>query len=250
MFIKFKNPVVNMFKVFSISFFMCIYNIVSAQSLYNQQLWTDFNFSSFVSKRTAFVGSFAYRTELNNLKWSQFMIRPSVKYSVSSNWKILGGVAFYDKFSQYEDFENEIRFYQGTINILPLTNLFWFKNYLRLEERFSPNNSWDFTLRIRNRLTVDVNLVNNVKRKISIPLSGEVFFDIEETSSNILESNRVRFFTGINYRYYDKWDLKLLYAIQGNKKSEEQFNQTDVIYRVRLYFYIRKSAYYTKRRKN
>lgn len=189
------------------------------------------------------VGTLGYRKKIDDVQWAQLMIRPGIKYSMTSNWKLVGGTAYYDRL----DAENELRFYQGTINTWPLTQFVWIKNYFRVEERFSPNNDWEFLFRVRNRVTIELNVVHHVKKKITIPVSIEGFLSFGETASTSVERNRLRFFTGIDYKHYDKWNVKLLYAIQGNSENEEYFSKTDIIYRVRFYFYLKKSSYYRKK---
>lgn len=231
--------------VFLVSFYQS-----PSQESYNEHLWVDVNYSSFISPKTALIGDIGFRYQFDQPSWSQFILRPGIKYSLSSNWKLLGGIGYFDKFTESQDNDTELRFYQGALAKLSFSRSFSVENYFRLEERFLTNNAFLFSFRLRNQVTVEYNLVNKVQRKISIPLSGEAFFDLDEITSDSFQRGRLRFYTGIDYRYYDRWRIVALYNFQGNKGgNEDDFSRTEVMYRVRFYVYLKRSSSFINKHK-
>jgi hypothetical protein len=230
-------------KIIFLVFCLAIFSNTRAQNSYNDQLWLDVNYSSFISPKSTLVGDLGFRHQFDQPNWNQLILRPGIKYSLSSNWKLLGGIGYFDKFNQSQDDDTELRFYQGVLFKLPFSKSFAVENYFRLEERFFTNDAFIYSFRLRNQVTVEYNLVNKVQRKISIPLSCEAFFDLDEITAESFQRSRLRFYTGIDYRYYDRWRVVALYNFQGNKgDSNDNFSRTEVMYRIRFYIYFRKSS--------
>ena len=115
-----------------------------------------------------------------------------------------------------------------------------------MEERFFTNDSGSFSFRLRNQFTTELNIVNKIDWKLRIPISLEAFYEFDNISSDFFERSRLRFFTGLDYHHKDKWRIEALYNFQGNQKGATDTNQTDVMYRLRFYIYLRKSSHFKK----
>lgn len=231
--------------IYSFLFLLCV--DTSAQNEYNKQLWFDINTSYFISKKKNFISDIGYRNQSTEEPWSQVVLRPGFKYTMSSHWKLAGGIGYFNKFTNDENIEKELRIYQGLIYTTSFYRRFTFVNYLRVEERFIqlPEEGNYASLRFRYQLTIDINLIKKVSQTLSIPLSAEVFTNFDNINSSLFAHERSRFFTGVEYKSYDNWKLSLLLNVQGNKESSETtFAPSDVFLRVRLLWYIKESSSY------
>ena len=220
--------------------------ITKGQEDYNSQVWTDFNYMSFVGFRTALFGDVGYRVQINSPNWSQIVIRPGIQFNKSSTWNFTGGVGCFHKFIDNTSFDNEIRPFQGVKTNMPFFKRFHFQNYFRIEQRFFIDNNVPISLRLRNQFKVSLILFNKGGQQLSIPFSGEWFFDSASEDVETLSQARQRYFTGIDYRSKN-WRLTGLFNFQGQRESFlSSLNRTDVMYRIRFYYYFKFSSSFSK----
>lgn len=209
----------------------------------NKQIWSDVNYRSFIGLKTFILGDVNFRKQLNNPKWNQIILRPQIQHNINSKWGLLAGVGYFNTFYPNVNFTDEIRVFQGVKINLPLNRFIEARNYFRFEQRFF-NNDENPSLRIRNQLRVNLIVYEKGTRRISIPVSGEFFFD--SSDSETINRSRARFFSGIDYRH-KKYRVAILYNLQGLDNYLEQIsNPSEVMYRVRFYYYFKQSSYFTK----
>ena len=232
---------------FILAVFITLSLSLKAQEDYNTQIWTDFNYMSFIGGKTAVFGDVGYRHQLNDPNWHQIIVRPSIQYNRTSMWNFIGGIGYFHKVYNGDSFDKELRPFQGVKTNLPIFRRFHFRNYFRIEERFFLNSETQFSFRLRNQFRVNVILFNKHGRMLAIPLAGEWFFDRLGDDIETLERSRERYFVGVDYRRVE-WRVKLLFNVQGNRTSpSESLVRSDVMFRVRFFYYFKPSSDFKKK---
>ena len=230
------------------SVFLIFYSsFVLGQVSFDNQMWVDGNYSFFVNGKTSLIGDIGYRYECGELEWYQFIFRPGVKYTFSSNWKLNCGVGYFDRIFEGESFDRELRFYQGVETNIVATQKVLLKNYFRVEQRLFSGDVISSSFRTRNQITLSYKLVNKVKYQLLIPASVELFFDFFTITKAQYEGFRQRYFTGVEFKSKDNWKVQAVVNSQFNYVTDKPlFSQRESMYRLRFYVYLRKSSYYSK----
>jgi hypothetical protein len=125
-----------------------------SENVVSPQLWVDYNPSWRVTSRFEIYGDLGARTELESGGWWRFVVRPSVRYQLHRDVRVMGGLGNFITVNDVIADRWEIRPWQGV-------NLTWprapihFEHFLRFEEQFDFNTqTWESqnSLRARYRL--------------------------------------------------------------------------------------------------
>ena len=228
---------------------ICSIRTVSAQEQESFQFWSDINGSYFFSKKTSLVGDIGFRLYNSHPKWRQWIIRPGIKHSVNSHWKLATGFGYFRRHFISESVVKELRLYQGVVYVTSFYKWLDIQNYFRLEERFYNLSTSSFEFRLRNQLQVKFNIVSKLDKKIYIPLSAEILGSVSENTTDIVSWESFRFYSGLGYLRPGKWKIEL----QGQYQSTglQLFEIPDVAkeYMFRLRFYIYFKSSYAKDKK-
>jgi hypothetical protein len=118
------------------------------------QLWMDYDPSVQVSPRVRLFGDFGARTELESGGWWRIVARPSVRYDISDQTWIGGGIGNFYTLNDVIADRWEIRPWQGVEIAWPKWR-FPIRHYIRLEERFDFNTAtWGSKNSLRGRYAV------------------------------------------------------------------------------------------------
>ena len=118
------------------------------------QLWVDYNPSWRVTPDLEIYGDIGARTELGSGGWWRFVVRPSLRYQLSRDWRLSGGMGSFYTWNDVIADKWELRPWQGVAVVWPRAPL-PVEHFLRLEEQFEFNTrTWESlnALRVRYRL--------------------------------------------------------------------------------------------------
>ena len=161
--------------------------------------------------------------------------RPSLRYQLSNNWEVHGGVGFFYTFIASAGNQFEVRPWQGVRLGWPSIWRLQIKSYLRVEERIIwDTETWDSDFHVRLRLLVGTAVPLNAAASTYIPISIEGFGDLSGDAMVDNYRNRGRFYVGLGHKF-GTWAVEGDLILQTSRStSEEDFNLSNTILRLRL----------------
>ena len=202
----------------------------------SDEVWVDYNLNYILNKKVAIFGDVGYRFATNR---DVVLIRPSVKYTFSNSFIVMGGLGNFYAFNLPSSEKiYEFRPWQGVRVIWPQKSSFFsLKHFVRFEQQFVYNNliKDDFIgiLRIRYQIGTEIDIWSNPSGTfgISIPLEYEIFHSFGDSNYFI---QRDRIIGGIVFEFRKGWKLELNYTIQRAGEGYADLSPDIGIYRIRL----------------
>jgi hypothetical protein len=190
---------------------------------------------------------FNYSTLLGSPKWNSFEYAPSVEYALTQNLDFVGGVTL-SYTLQTDDYNTfEVRPMLGSRLHLTPNRRVLLRTYLRVEQRNFKNletNEWDKTMRPRLRLEslIPINRKTYFENKLWYGIADVEWFMTVDKDVNERYANRFRMRFGAGYRMNYNFRFEFIYMIQqARDKTEEDFVNTDNVFRFRCKHYLRKT---------
>ena len=200
------------------------------------QLWLSFQHQRKVGERSSVFGTLGYEelmsTERFFGEWTKLYVNGGASYDLGKRFRIAGGVGFYYTYQPETHDLFEFRLWQegtafwpdspGAVRRLVLTHR------LRLEERITESDGWDFAMRLRYRLDtkIPLNKYTLEPGAFYIPLAVEFFADlIDEVPEFFAKRNRASI--GLGYVMNKNWTLDLRFHRQRSRSTiEEDFTRS------------------------
>lgn len=200
------------------------------------EIWTDYNHSSYVGKKTIVFGDVGYRfTNIGDI----FLIRPSIKYTFKNGSQIMGGLGYFIGLDDVDTdiFSYELRPWQGYKYAWPRSSLIALKHFVRLEESFQKDLSLDsfnktsFRFRYQIGTTIDIWYSDDFSKELSIPIEYELFYSFKNDNNYV---SRDRFIGGLSFVFGKVWSLEFNYIFQRDGVDYGGLNRRSNIYRFRF----------------
>ncbi len=209
--------------------------LLQAQSSTTQQLWLDLLPRFRVNDRLEYFGDVGIRIDFSEPTQNSVLVRPSVRYQLSSSWEVHGGVGFFYTVVESAPNELELRPWQGIRLNWPSIRRFHLKHYVRLEERIVwETDTWDSDLTLRLRYELGTAVPLNASSSTYLPLAAEVFANIGESSVEAFR-NRGRLYLGLGQRLGRMWAVEVQLILQSSRStSDDSLTLSDEILRVRF----------------
>lgn len=205
----------------------------NTNELINHQIWIDFYPHYFRTEKLEYYGDTGYRTILGEQSWSRVYMRPSVRYHISKNWELQGGVGVFYIFNTNAIDQFEVRPWQGIQFNGPRFKRISFKNVIKLEERWSYlTDTWnaDFEFRLRYKLSGSIGL----RDKWAIPFYGEAFLPLTGKVEELFQ-NQGRAGVGLSYKASKDWKFAFIMNWQRSKAGQNQeVNVSDYAYQLKI----------------
>jgi hypothetical protein len=208
----------------------------------NNMLWTDFFFQYTISNHFRFLFHTNYKHLLNNGKWDQYMIRPTLVYMMNDYIYFQGGIQFlYTDAGDLNKFE--IRPWQGMNIFFPRIGKIYINHFLRIEERFFYQNVGEkeaSSLRGRYAILTFIPLNHSTLSPKTVYLIPNVEFLGDLMGKNVERFiANSRYSMGIGYQFSDHIRFETVYMMQRSRDSrEENFSTSDHAIRLVLRYQV------------
>ena len=208
----------------------------------NSRIWLDVTLTYKANDKWYYFGDAGFRWLFANKTQERMYARPSVRYQLNDQVRLLGGIGLFYSFTPNSPNIFEVRPWQGvgvhwpTFKKVPALQRLRVNHLVRLEEQISfSNGDSDFNLRARYKLTVDLKLCKECgPRYWYIPVYMELFFPIQNDLFGFF-TNRNRFGGGLGYHRSSDWNYVFTFNKFGSRSSEEDdFSVTDFVYRLSI----------------
>jgi len=136
------------------------------------------------------------------------------------------------------DNDFEFRLMQGFSFFTPKIATIYFKNYIRLEERFQTSfngSSWNDSYRIRYKISTVLEWKHlfEFNKGLYIPMNVEFFFNLKKADRF---NDVIRISPGIGYKLNDDWKFETFISYHYTKITSENDSSTnDFVIRLRIY---------------
>jgi hypothetical protein len=179
------------------------------------QLWLAFQHHHKVGEKTRVSGKLGYK-ELTSPDryfgaWNKFYMNGDGSYDLGKHFRVDGGVGLY---YTYTAFWPDI---PGSVRRLVFTHR------LRLEERFTDSDGWDFAMRLRYRLDtkIPINKYTVEPGAFYLPLAAEIFSDLTGEVTEFF-GDRSRLSVGLGYVMNKNWTFDLRFQRQRSRSTAEE----------------------------
>ena len=200
------------------------------------QLWLAFQHHHKVGEKTRVSGKLGYKElmspDLFFGEWTKFYVNGDGSYDLGKHFRVDGGVGLYYTYQPEDDDTLEFRLWQGGTAFWPdtsgLARRLVFTHRLRLEERFTDSDGWDFAMRLRYRLDtkIPINKYTLEPGAFYLPLAAELFADLSGEAAEFF-GDRSRLSVGLGYVLNKNWTLDLRFQRQRSRStSEEDFTRS------------------------
>lgn len=192
-----------MYRFFVVIFIFCVGQAWSSGRI-DEQLWSDV-YLTHGNEKLEIQHRIGNRLNLNNCDnyLGHYRIRATLGSGLLKYR--LGTAFFYAHESKSESVE--IRPWGGFYLNIPIGNIFQFRNYVRLENRFVSEDIDDFNSfsdgRIRYRFGMNSKLFQNENNMVSLVLLPEMLVDLG--AFNSFNYNELRLMGGLKYTYNNTW---------------------------------------------
>ena len=192
----------------------------------NHQLWGEYNPSYQLDDKIILSSPIGVGTIFDD-DWSQFYLKPSVRFNLNRTLEFRGGVGVYRTWRGDKSDRLEIRPWQGIKLNWPQLGLMRFYHYVRIEQRVSFLID-DYERSYDTRLRYKVGFKRRIDNQWQLEGYGEFFFDREEEIDEIFR-NRAQVGLALEYRSSSSLsyviDLKFL---RSRLRQEEDFSTSDL----------------------
>ncbi len=184
-------------------FYLVLYFIplhAQAQEEIGEQIWIDVNPRWYSPDRLKVTGEIGIRKDLNVQKWTRYVIRPAVAFSIREGWDIGAGVGFhYTDNINIEGVERSdhlaITPFQGLNYVRSFSEKWKANGYFRIEEKFDyETGNWDVSKFLRIRLRIRTMYQFAALRKgryYRLTVSWEGFKTVSGSDGLITDRSRV-----------------------------------------------------------
>jgi long-subunit fatty acid transport protein len=214
----------------------------------NILIWTDFFLQYTMNNHFRFLFHTNYKHLANNGKWDQYMIRPTLVYTMNDHIYFQGGIQLL-----YTDEGElniiEIRPWQGMNVFFPRIRNIYINHFLRIEERFFYQNLGErkaSSLRGRYAITTFVPLNHRSMSPQTIYLWPNMEFLGDLLGENVERFvSTIRYSMGVGYQFNDHLRFETLYMLDRSRDSqEENFVNSDHILRFVLRYQVTKQNHH------
>jgi hypothetical protein len=211
------------------------------------EIWTDYDHTQYITEKLIIYGDATFRMGDQHI----LGFRPSLRYKISSNMQIMGGIGnnyLFDRAPNKKLHYIEIRPWQGFRAIWPQSEILFIKHYFRLEEQFTNDmtkqSDFDGIARFRYQIGTDIDIwENNMGTKnISIPLEYEIFHSLNRKTDFI---QRDRLVAGARFRFSKSFVFELDYILQRGGENYSRLTVQKNIFRFRF-----RKAFFSKNHVN
>ena len=200
------------------------------------QLWLAFQHHHKVGEKTRVSGKLGYKELMSPDQlfgeWNKFYVNGDGSYDLGEQFRVDGGVGLYYTYQPEDDDTFEFRLWQGATAFWPdipgSVRRLVFTHRLRLEERFTNPDGWDFAMRLRYRLDtkIPINKYTVEPGAFYVPLAAEFFADLTGEGTG-LYGDQSRLSVGLGYVMNKNWTLDLRFLRQRSRStSEEDFTRS------------------------
>lgn len=242
----------------SFLFFILLFNMfclfaqdTSEDVSVNRQFWGDYNTKIQLEKENRFISGFiGYRTisphiydkylfvptyNFLNTKSSDFL---NLKKPLINSFHLGMGIYYTNNLNDTPD-DFEFRLMQGFKFFTPEIASIYFKNYIRLEERFQnilDGSSWTTSFRFRYRISTVIEWKKhlfNFNEGLYLPMSIEFFYNLKKADRF---NDVIRISPGIGYKLNDDWKFEVHLSYHNTKNTtENESSSNDFVVRLRIY---------------
>lgn len=208
------------------------------------QIWTDFFLQYTINNHFRFQFHTNYKHLTNNGKWDQFMIKPTLVYTMNDYFYFQGGIQL-SYTDEGELYKFEIRPWQGINIFFPRLWNLYINHFIRIEERFFYQNIGEKeTGSLRGRYAIGTYIPLNHRELTPKTL---YLWPYVEFLGDLLGQNLERFIAnnryslGVGYQFNDHFRFETVYMmVRSRDTREEDFILSDHIIRVGLRYYVTK----------
>lgn len=171
--------------------------------------------------------------DILNTKSPEFL---NLKKPLINSFHLGGGLYYTNIVESDNDFE--FRLMQGFSFFTPKIATIYFKNYIRLEERFQTSfdgSSWNDSYRIRYKISTVLEWKHlfEFNKGMYIPMNVEFFFNLKKADRF---NDVIRISPGIGYKLNDDWKFETFISYHYTKITSENDSSTnDFVIRLRIY---------------
>jgi hypothetical protein len=198
------------------------------------ELWLAYSVQQKVRDHASVFGSLGYEELLSSERffgaWTKLYVTGGGSFDKFKRFRLAGGAGSYYTIQPEVEDLFELRFWQEGAMFWPDSaghfRRFVFAHRLRLEERITESDGWDFTLRLRYRLEAKLPLnTHDLKpRTWYVPVAVELFANPQDPAPEVLAA-RSRLSVGLGHVINKTWTLDLRYHWQ---QSRVNFFDTEV----------------------
>jgi len=200
------------------------------------QIWFDVMLQQTFNNHFRFLFHTNYKHLMDDNKWNQFMVRPTLIYTMNDYVYFQGGVQLL--YTDLGDLNKlEVRPWQGINIFFPTLGRLHFNNFFRLEERFFYQNIGERqTTSLRGRYAILTNVPLNhpsmsprtVYLLPNFELLGSLWGkDVERFIAS------TRYSLGAGYQVDDRVRLETIYLLERSRdRAEDNFRAINHIYRL------------------
>jgi hypothetical protein len=200
------------------------------------QLWLAFQHHHKVGEKIRASGKLGYKELMSPDQflgeWNKFYVNGDGSYDLGKHFRVDGGVGLYYTYQPEDDDTFEFRLWQGGTAFWPdtsgLARRVVFTHRLRLEERFTDSDGWEFALRLRYRLDtkIPINKYTVEPGAFYLPLAAELFADLTGETTELF-GDQSRLSVGLGYVMNKNWTLDLRFQRQRSRStSQEDFTRS------------------------
>ncbi len=218
--------------------------IVQAQAIDepNNMVWTDFFLQYTFNNHFRFLFHTNYKHLLNNGNWDQYMIRPTLVYTMNDHFYFQGGIQLlYTDEGDLNKFE--IRPWQGMNIFFPRIRNIYINHFLRIEERFFYQNIGEKeTSSLRGRYAIltfiPLNHASMSPKTVYLLPNVEFLGDLMGKNVERFIANS-RYSMGIGYQFSDHFRFETVYMMQRSRDTrEENFITSDHVIRLVVRYHV------------
>lgn len=202
-------------------------------------IWTDASLSHSFNKKIEFSPYFSYRMRINDGRWNQVFINPTVIYSATKNIQ-LRGILVYSCTVDGELKLHELRPWLGAEVFFPKIKCVYIRHLIRLDERFFFDNDGFITNSLRSKYSIFAYIPLNHREVRNKTLylwpSIEYYMDLAGEKAERCV-NKSRYNLGMGYRFSDLYSIELCFLEQFSRDHKnERFAYRDRIFRLVSHF--------------
>jgi hypothetical protein len=199
------------------------------------QFWMSYNHQQKIGELTRVFGTVGYEELVSKERifgeWTRLYLNGGGSYDVGKRLRFAGGLgAYYTYHPEDVDDVFEFRLWQEGTAFWPesfgLVRRFVLTHRLRIEERFTELDGWNFAVRLRYRLDtkIPLNKYTLEPRSFYLPLAIEFYADLGDEAPEFF-GNESKASVGLGYVINKTWTVDLRYHRQRSRVTiEDEFS--------------------------